>query len=135
MVPCLVRRANANVLVARNNFVIEKGTLVFFPVEAIHNDAAIFSEPNKFEPERFSAEEMQRLDPCSFLPFGDGSRVCIGVKFAKLICKVALVMLLGRFEFSFSKQTVSPIVKREDSFLNSVSNNGIILNVQRLCSE
>ncbi|KAL5283664.1 hypothetical protein ACFFRR_006123 [Megaselia abdita] len=129
VVPCLVRKANTNFLVEKSNFVIEKGTILMIPVESIHNDPEIFPQPNDFEPERFSSEEIQRLDPCAFLPFGDGSRVCIGVKFAKLICKVALVMLLGRFDFSLTEET--KLIKRKKSFLNSVESK-LVLSVQRL---
>lgn len=131
VVPCLVRKANSNFLVESSNFVIEKGTIVIIPVESIHNDPSLFPQPNQFETERFSSEEIQRRNPCAFLPFGDGGRVCIGVRFAKLLCKVALVMLLGRFSFSLADCTKCSVVKRTDNFLNSL-NERIFLNVQRL---
>lgn len=68
--------------------IIEKGTRVLIPTYGIHHDSEYYPEPEKFDPDRFSAtNKTSRLD-CSFLPFGIGPRVCIGM--LNLICIIIL---------------------------------------------
>lgn len=47
---------------------IPKGSSVFIGVAAIHNDAVLWPEPEKFKPERFENE----FDKLAYLPFGGG---------------------------------------------------------------
>lgn len=57
---------------------IEKGMLVYIPVYGMQTDPYYFPEPKKFDPDRFSKENRDLIKPYSYLPFGAGSRVCIG---------------------------------------------------------
>lgn len=58
--------------------VLPKGTRIFFPIYSLHYDPEYFPDPDKFEPERFSPENRGKIKPCSYLPFGEGPRMCIG---------------------------------------------------------
>lgn len=49
------------------DFTIPKGMRVYVPVLGIHSDETFFSNPEKFDPERFSGG-----DSDAFMPFGDG---------------------------------------------------------------
>ncbi|KAH8377622.1 hypothetical protein KR093_006318, partial [Drosophila rubida] len=80
--------------------VLERGTKVYIPVNAIHNDPDIYPEPQEFRPERFEAEACQQRHPMAFLGFGDGPRNCIGLRFARMQVKVGLIKLLTNFQFS-----------------------------------
>ncbi|XP_044738983.1 cytochrome P450 9e2-like [Chrysoperla carnea] len=88
---------------------LEKGTNIQFPIYAIHRDPQNYSNPEKFDPERFSDENKQNIDPMTYLPFGVGPRNCIGSRFALMEVKVAMFHLIKNFEIILTnKSTVPP---------------------------
>lgn len=48
------------------------------PIWAIHRDPNLFPRPNEFDPERFSEMNKANINPMSYMPFGIGSRSCLG---------------------------------------------------------
>jgi len=48
----------------------------------------------RFDPERFSADRMQKLPQCAFEPFGLGKRKCLAHRFAIADVSVLLAKLL-----------------------------------------
>ncbi|XP_047118510.1 probable cytochrome P450 6a14 [Schistocerca piceifrons] len=64
--------------------VLEKGTKVIIPVMGLHYDRKYFRNPEEFDPEHFSVEQKASRHPYSYLPFGQGTRICIALQdFAK----------------------------------------------------
>lgn len=57
-----------------NGHKIMPGETILIPMSAIQNDPAFFPEPEKFNPDRFDVDPA----PGTYLPFGDGPRICIG---------------------------------------------------------
>jgi len=78
---------------------VAKGTHVFFPVREIHRHSASFSEPKKFDPDRWQPENLDVMQKGSFLPFNLGVHNCIGQRFAMIEMRVVLATMLQRFEF------------------------------------
>uniref|UniRef100_A0A8V5HAR9 Uncharacterized protein n=1 Tax=Melopsittacus undulatus TaxID=13146 RepID=A0A8V5HAR9_MELUD len=80
-------------------------SLWLFPPWAyvLHRDLAYWLEQEEFRPERYYNKKS--IDPYTFLPFGAGPRNCIGMRFALLIVKVAVVVLLQHFSFRTFKDT------------------------------
>lgn len=60
------------------NMVIDKGTRVQISVWGIHMDPKYYPNPEVFDPERFSEENKASRPDFTFLPFGEGPRMCIG---------------------------------------------------------
>lgn len=89
--------------------VIQKGILVLIPLFAIHYDPEYYPEPEKFDPDRFLEENIQKRPPYTYLPFGEGPRICIGMRFALLQMKIGLVMVLQNYKLSLDKRTKEPI--------------------------
>lgn len=57
---------------------VEKGVALQIPVYAIHQDPKYYPNPEVFDPDRFTDEEIQKRPHFTYMPFGDGNRMCIG---------------------------------------------------------
>jgi cytochrome P450 len=57
---------------------VEKGTKLLVPILGLHHDSKYYPDPERFDPERFSEEEKRKRPKFSYLPFGEGPRMCIG---------------------------------------------------------
>ena len=74
-----------------------------------HHRAETFADPERFRPERFLEK---RYSPFEYLPFGGGSRRCIGAGFADFEMKQILGRLIERFDFELLRNTVPEPVNR-----------------------
>ncbi|XP_057603482.1 cytochrome P450 3A29 [Hippopotamus amphibius kiboko] len=92
-----------------NGVFIPKGTTVIVPVFVLHNDPELWPKPEEFRPERFSKKNKDSINPYTYLPFGTGPRNCIGMRFAIMNMKLALVRVLQNFSFKPCKETQIPL--------------------------
>ncbi|CAF1403809.1 unnamed protein product [Adineta ricciae] len=91
------------------DYQVLKDTLINIPVYAIHHDPTVYPDPEKFMPERFSVNERSKRDPLTYLPFGDGPRNCIGMRFALLEAKLAIAKALRVVEIQRCEKTQVPL--------------------------
>ncbi len=65
----------------------------------LHRDTKVWGEDvESFRPERFAPEEMAKLPPNAWKPFGNGQRACIGRPFAMQEAILLIGMILQRFD-------------------------------------
>ncbi|XP_017066143.1 probable cytochrome P450 6a14 [Drosophila eugracilis] len=129
LLPHLIRECNREYKVPNTDIVLDKGVNVVIPVHNIHHDPEIYPAPEKFDPSRFEPEQVKDRHPMAYLPFGDGPRNCIGLRFGKIQSKIGIVSLIRRFKFSVSNRTEVPLIMSKKGFLLA-SENGIYLKVE-----
>ena len=79
--------------------------LLYVPVYAIHHDPDNFPNPEQFKPDRFMPENKSNIIPYTFLPFGTGPRNCVGMRFALMNIKTAVVNILAKYRFTRTENT------------------------------
>jgi len=62
---------------------------------ASHHLPDVFAEPEAFRPERFTPEAKAALPKGAYVPFGGGSRTCIGMRFGQLEVRAIASRLLA----------------------------------------
>jgi cytochrome P450 len=67
---------------------------------ASHHLPDVFAEPEEFRPERFTAEARAELPKGAYVPFGGGSRTCVGMRFGQLEVRAIATLILSRFTLS-----------------------------------
>jgi cytochrome P450 len=63
-------------------YVAPARALVLASQWVVHRDARLFSDPERFDPDRWTAPFKAALPPFAYFPFGGGPRRCIGESFA-----------------------------------------------------
>jgi cytochrome P450 len=76
---------------------IPQGYKVLVAVDLVQMDPNVFGDPEKFDPDRFVNA---RPGTYSWIPFGGGTRRCIGAAFADLEMHVVLRTVLQHYELS-----------------------------------
>lgn len=78
-VPGTPRVCNKEYKVEGTNMILKPGMMIHIPFQGIQRDPEFFPDPEKFDPERFSEENKAKRPQLSFLAFGEGPRICIGI--------------------------------------------------------
>ncbi|XP_066993022.2 probable cytochrome P450 6a13 [Anabrus simplex] len=126
----LIRICTKQYVIPETNITIEEGTRLVIPVLGLHRDPKHYPDPERFDPGRFEEGNKTRGHQFTYLPFGEGPRICIGMRFGLLQSKLGLAALLRDFQFSPSKRTTIPI-RYAPSSLVTASADGIHLKISR----
>ncbi len=82
-------------------FFVPKDSMVTVPQMTNHRDPEFFTNPDMFDPERFSAERKEdKGHRMAWTPFGGGVHKCIGLYFGQMEIKTILHHLLRNYEWS-----------------------------------
>uniref|UniRef100_A0A1L8E408 Putative cytochrome n=1 Tax=Nyssomyia neivai TaxID=330878 RepID=A0A1L8E408_9DIPT len=106
------RLCNRDITVNADNGVeynFKKGDVLMIPMIGFHFDTKYFSDPDKFQPERFSDENKHTITPGTYLPFGVGPRNCIGSRFALMEVKAIMYYILLNFTIEPNEKTQIPL--------------------------
>ncbi|XP_012288645.1 probable cytochrome P450 6a14 [Orussus abietinus] len=113
---------------------VEPGTRILIPVHDLHKDPEYWTDPESFDPDRFSAEEKQNRPKFVFLPFGEGPRMCVGMRLAMMQMKICLTTLLLEYSFQLANRTKVPLEIAPSNFL-SVPKHGVWVRLRPLKTE
>jgi cytochrome P450 len=80
--------------------IVPGGAYVSYSSWVSHHLPEVFAEPFEFRPERFARERKAALPKGAYVPFGAGSRICIGMRFGQLEIKAIASELLRRYDFT-----------------------------------
>ncbi|XP_061676202.1 cytochrome P450 4B1 isoform X2 [Syngnathoides biaculeatus] len=107
---------------------LPEGSLIGTSVYALHRNATVWENPNVFDPLRFLPENTSKRSPHAFVPFSAGPRNCIGQNFAMNELKVAVALILRRYQLIEDPTRKPKIVPR----LVLRSLNGIHIKIKAL---
>ena len=89
-------------------YVVPKGSLVVVSPWVAHRNRARFPEPERFDPDRWSAERHNGRPRFSYFPFGSGSRGCMGEAFAWMEGVLLLAVIAQRWRFRLIDESSHP---------------------------
>jgi cytochrome P450 len=78
---------------------VPKGALVLVSQWVTHHDARFWPDPERFDPQRFTADAKASRSKTAYFPFGAGSRVCIGESFAWMEGVLLLATIAQKWRF------------------------------------
>jgi cytochrome P450 len=72
---------------------LPEGAEVIVSPHALHHDPTSFADPDRFDPDRWEPDRAAAIPKGAFVPFGAGTRQCIGNRFAQneIVITVATV--------------------------------------------
>jgi cytochrome P450 len=88
------------------------GVMVNYCSWASHHLASVFPEPTRFRPDRFAPEAKAALPKGAYVPFGGGSRTCIGMRFGQLEVKAIARAILSRFRLELAEPARSMSIRQ-----------------------
>ncbi|MBW4540286.1 MAG: cytochrome P450 [Myxacorys chilensis ATA2-1-KO14] len=90
-----------------NGYSVPAGWLAQYSILHTHRLPEVYPDPEKFDPDRWHNTKQK---PFSLIGFGGGSRVCIGLAFAKLEMKLVAAHLLRHYEWELlPHQRLEPV--------------------------
>ena len=82
-----------------SGYKLPAASVIIVAINAVHNNPAVWSNPHRFDPDRWNTDEVKDRPKGSYAPFAAGPRGCIGFNFALQEVKVLLPSLVYRYEF------------------------------------
>src|SRR6187549_3238481 len=85
---------------------IPRRHIILVSMYATHRDPRFYPEPDAFRPERWLDGLEKRLPRGAFIPFGMGSRKCIGSAFAMMEATLLIATIARRWRFELVRPAV-----------------------------
>lgn len=81
-----------------DNYFVPAGSLMFISQYVMHRDPRYYSNPDKFDPQRWTPEAQAKRPQFAYFPFGGGPRSCIGDSFAWMEAVLTIATLAQRWK-------------------------------------
>jgi cytochrome P450 len=117
-------------------FYLKKGTKIHISLLALHKHPNFWYLPDEFLPDRFSPENAfdSMKSPFQYIPFGGGSRNCIGQRFGQMAILVVVAVLLSKFSFSMLDEDYQTM-KIEEKYVMRPTNMKIRIKLRHRNSD
>ncbi|XP_075986395.1 cytochrome P450 6B5-like [Anticarsia gemmatalis] len=110
---------------------LDKGIRVHIPVYHLHHNPEYFPAPESYKPERFLPENKDKIIPYTFLPFGEGPKMCIGKQFSLMQVTAGLVTFLKKYEFNLAEGTSETIKFGTTTLTIQPKNEKVLLKLSK----
>ena len=114
------------------DMIIPKGATVVMCTHYLHHDPQYWSDPEQFDPMRFSPERRHEINASSYQPFGNGPCNCIGMRLAYLKMKLTLAKLLLEYRLESGPHTEIGELITKYKLLSVAPKNGVYVKAIRI---
>jgi cytochrome P450 len=92
------------------DYLLPAGSNIVLSQWVTQRDPRWFSEPDRFNPDRWAEEAAAKLPRFAYFPFGGGPRVCIGAGFAMMEATLLLATIAQRYRMRLTtNQRIKPL--------------------------
>lgn len=123
-VAAMVRSVETDVSVG--NIFLKKDDHVTLATLPMHRNPLYWPDPDTFDPDRFLDANIKQRPRFSYLPFGGGPRICIGMEFAMLEAVTILARFVQAYRFLPTGKHPRPLVS-----VTTRPDNGVPLIIER----
>ncbi|CAG9785193.1 unnamed protein product [Diatraea saccharalis] len=96
-VPFIIRKVEENITLPSGK-VLPAGSGLVICIWGIHRDPKYWGpDAENFDPDRFLPERLNLKHVCSFMPFSQGPRNCVGYQYALMSIKTAVTSIVRKF--------------------------------------
>uniref|UniRef100_A0A2M4DPC7 Putative cytochrome n=1 Tax=Anopheles darlingi TaxID=43151 RepID=A0A2M4DPC7_ANODA len=125
-----IRVVTEDYQVPGSSIILRKGQNIIIPVYAIHNDPEYYPKPERYDPDRFTPEACRARIPFTYMPFGEGPKMCIAYRLAKLQMRIVLAKLLCSYRFHTCDKAAES--RQSATYTVLKSNKGLYLKMSRI---
>ncbi|MFI6005266.1 cytochrome P450 [Streptomyces sp. NPDC051366] len=111
----ILRRVSTPVELAGQ--ILPPGTSLVVSPYQLHRQPRLFPDPERFDPDRWAAEDPGPRE--AYIPFGNGSRKCLGEAFALTEIVIVLARVLQNWTLSGQAASSGPVVPRVNALLEA----------------
>ncbi|KAF0482761.1 cytochrome P450 [Gigaspora margarita] len=120
----LIKSGSALPKAVENLQVQADNTTILYCIPLYHENPSYFANPKKFDPSRFSQENIKSVKPNTYCPFGFGARICPAERLAMVDIKMMVCMIMQKFDFELAMKVVD--VQMEERFVVMAKNDILI---------
>ena len=84
------------------DYYFEPGTILTPCIYLLHHQSQIYSNPDRFQPERFLSSTFKQHE---YIPFGGGKRKCLGYTFALFEIKLVLLTIFKNWDIKLANES------------------------------